>query len=127
MYVITKYNPEIHINLENGIYIFDNESATGKTRLSKFLKKLKAYGEPVDSFTYDDLLRGESLAKVLIPENKVILLDRYDLYKEKGHDLINRCAADSIILIDCKAPFLGSTEDQCCFINMMEDKIEVNE
>lgn len=127
MYVITKYSPEIYIELENGIYIFDNESATGKTRLSKFFKKLKAYGEPVDSFTYDDLLRGESLEKVLHSANRVILLDRYDLYKEKGHDLINACARDSIILIDCKTAFRGSTEDQSCFINMTEDKIEVSE
>lgn len=48
MYINKEYKPEISIALDNGIYVFDSESATGKTWLCKHLKKLKAYGEPVD-------------------------------------------------------------------------------
>ncbi len=125
MYINDEYNPTVKINLENGIYTFDAESATGKTRLCKHLKKLKAYGELVDSFTYDDLLRGDTLDKVLRAENKVIMLDRYDLYKSEGHELINRCAEHSIILIDCKSPFLGSPESEDCCITMTENWLEV--
>lgn len=125
MYMNTDYNPSITINLDNGIYIFNNESATGKTRLCKRLKDLKAYGEPVDSFTYNDLLRGIRLDSVLTPVNKVILLDRYDLYKTEGYDLINKCADNSIILIDCKTPFMGSLDIEDCFIEMGEDSIVV--
>ncbi len=125
MYVNTEYNPTVNINLENGIYTFDAESATGKTRLCKHLKKLKAYGEAVDSFTYDDLLRGDTLDKVLKAENKVIMLDRYELYKSEGHELINQCSAKSIILIDCKSAFLGSSDSEDCSIVMTEDSLEV--
>ena len=125
MYMNTEYNPNVIINLNNGIYIFDNEPATGKTRLCKHLKKLKAYGEPVDSFTYNDLLRGDKLDTVLIPDNKVILLDRYDMYRNDGHDLINECAKDSIILIACNTPFIGSLYSEICYIEMTEDSIEV--
>lgn len=125
MYVNAEYNPTVNINLENGIYTFDAESATGKTRLCKHLKTLNAYGEPVDSFTYNDLLRGDTLNNVLNSKNKVIMLDRYDLYKNEGHELINQCAENSIILIDCKSAFPGSSDSQDCFIEMAENSLEV--
>lgn len=127
MYVMDKYTPIVNIELENGIYVFDSESATGKTRLCKLLKNWKAYGEPVDAYTYNDFLKGYALNSVLTPNNKVILLDRYDLYKNEGHELINMCASKSVVLIDCKTPFLGGIDDKTCFIDMTEDKIEVTE
>ena len=86
----------INILLDNGIYVFDAESAIGKTWLCKQLKKLKAYGETVDAVTYNDLLAGMRLENVVKPQNKVVRLDRYDMYREDGYELINECAATSI-------------------------------
>ena len=61
------YGTIIDINLENGIYIFDNQSATGKTRLCKALRDCQKYGEPVASYTYDDKLLGIPIENILIP------------------------------------------------------------
>lgn len=126
MYKNDKFQPMIEINLENGIYIFDNESATGKTRLCKVLKTYQIYGEPVASFTYHDILLGNQVEKILIPNKyKVILLDRYDLYGVGPTDLFDKCAENSIILIDCKGEFLASRNDDWCLIKMTDSKIEV--
>ena len=126
MLKIDKYNVKVDIQLDNGVYIFDNESALGKTRLAKLLEKYQAYGEPVVSYTYNDKLRGIDIATVLQPKRfKVILLDRYDMYEGDGAELILKCAEDSIVLIDCKNDFSVTAEDEWCTINMEKDKIEV--
>ena len=39
MYYLDKYSVTIDIKLEPGIYVFDNQSATGKTRLAKLLSE----------------------------------------------------------------------------------------
>ena len=126
MYVNQEYNPNVNILLNNGIYVFDAESATGKTWLCKQLKKLKAYGEPVDAITYNDLLTRVRLENVVKPQNKVIMLDRYDMYREAGYELINNCETTSIVLIDCKSGFNGSRDTEMCFIDISENNIEVS-
>ncbi len=126
MYRIDKYNVLVDIQLNNGIYIFDNESGLGKTRLTKLFKKYQAYGEPVVAYTYNDKLIGVDIASVLNPQKyKVILLDRYDMYEGDGAELILKCAENSIILIDCKNDFSVTVDDEWCTINMEKDKIEV--
>ena len=65
MYSLNKYNVTINIELEPGIYVFDNQSATGKTRLAKLLSDYQAYGEPVIAYTYNDKLRGISITDFL--------------------------------------------------------------
>ena len=55
------YGTILDIDLPDGIYIFDNQSATGKTRLHKALRECQKYGEPVASYTYDDKLLGMSI------------------------------------------------------------------
>ena len=126
MYSINKYGTIIDVNLDNGIYIFDNASATGKTRLCKALRECQKYGEPVASYTYDDKLLDIPIGKVLVPNKyKVIMLDRYDMYEGYGAELIKECADNSVILIDCKGEFSVSNEDDWCMIEMTEDRIEV--
>lgn len=126
MFEIDSYAVKIKINLENGIYVFDNESATGKTRLCKLLKEYQAYGEAVASYTYNDKLLGRSISEIFIPDKyKVILLDRYDLYEGEGRELINECAKNTIILVDCKDKFTVTNEEDWCSIDMTSNKIEV--
>lgn len=126
MYRTDKYNTELVFNMENGLYIFDNQSATGKTRLCKVIRDYQKYGEPLASYTYDDYLLGMKIEDVLVPKKyKVIMLDRYDMYEGVGADLIKECAKDSIVLIDCKWNFTVSNEDETCFIEMGPYRIEV--
>lgn len=127
MFKLDKYLVKIEINLENGIYLFNNESSTGKTRLCKLFKEYQAYGEAVASYTYNDKLLGHSISDILKPNKfKVILLDRYDLYEGDGKELINKCAENTIILVDCKDNFTVTNDEEWCYINMEYNRIEVN-
>ena len=92
MIILNKYMPEIRIDLSEGLYVFDSQSATGKTRLRKELRKLQQYGESVASYSYEDYQLGMSIDSVLKPSRyKVILLDRYDLYNGEGAERIIAC------------------------------------
>lgn len=128
MYKLDKYLTKISIQLENGIYIFDNISASGKTRLYKVLRECQAYGEPVASYTYNDKLLGLPIESVLMPNKyKVIMLDRYDMYEGDGASLILKCAENSIILIDCKGDFTVTNLDEWCDIRLTDCGIEVTQ
>lgn len=126
MYYLDKYSVTIDIKLEPGIYVFDNQSATGKTRLAKLLSEYHAYKEPVVSYTYNDKLKGISLADYLKDnEPKVILLDRYDLYNGDYAETIMEYSNESVILIDCKSEVKNIADDDWCTIEMTQNKIEV--
>ena len=127
MFELTKYSTKIRINLENGIWVFDAQSATGKTRLSKLLKDLDALGEPVGSITYYDILRGDLTVESFLSREKyrVVLLDRYDMYSNLGHEAICACARRAIVLIACKQGYTGSRDDGVCFIETTADSINI--
>lgn len=95
----------ININLEPGIYMFDDFSSTGKTYLCKLLKKLRTFGYPVDGYNYDDYLRKISLKQLvgkLDGKIECLEIDRYVLYKEEFHDYIKELGKYCVVLIDCK-------------------------
>ncbi len=128
MYVSKSYVTQIKIDLPNGLWTFDSESATGKTRLFSCLRDLRLLGEPVVSFTYSDFALGFDLDTVLMSAprgTKVILLDRYDMYADKEHDAISEWAKHAIVLLDCKQGHSASADDNICFIEMTEDSIDV--
>lgn len=128
MYTNLKYKSQIVIELEPGIYTFEMESSTGKTRLCKELKKLQAYGEPVIGYTYNDKLSGISLEDMLKRNKcKVLMLDRYDMYEGDYADIINSVADSTIVMVDCKGEFTVTNKDIPCYISMTVDKIEVTE
>lgn len=128
MIFLEEYFPKIHINLENGLYVFDSQSALGKTRLRKELRKLQQYGMPVSSYSYEDYQLGIPIESILDSKKfNLILLDRYDMYKGTGIDLIKECAKKSIILIDCKGDLGFSAEYYWCTIEMTDRLIEVIE
>lgn len=128
MLVFNKYGTELVFNIENGLYIFDNETATGKTRLYKEIRENQKYGEPIASYSYDDKLLNIPIESVLIPNKyKVILLDRYDMYEGEGAELITECAKSSIVLIDCKGEFTVTNEDDWCTVEMTASRIEVTQ
>lgn len=126
MYELTGYDVDLSINLDNGIYVFYGESATGKTRLAKLLRAYGNAGEPVNSYTYADKQTGLPISTVLIPgKYRVIMIDRYDMYRGDGIDLMHECAKDTIILVDCKKDSLFTSITDWCSINMAERRIEV--
>lgn len=67
---------------------------------------LRGLGEPVDSYTVEDLRRGGiyqalTAADYTAWDLKVVLLDRYDLYTQKFDDEIYRLSKTCTVLIDC--------------------------
>ena len=123
---LSSYLPEIIIDLPNGIYLFNNESATGKTRLYMELKKNQKYGESVVSYSYDDYLLNIPIETIVIPNKyKVVMLDRYDMYNGIGKDLISACVDNTIVLIDCKKGLNFGVDYEFCYIEMTDKLIEV--
>ncbi len=127
MFHIEKGPVSIHVNLDNGVYVFDAESGTGKTRLKCVLDNLMGIDDRIVTYTYNDKIRGFKLKDILIPEKyELILLDRYDLYNGDCMDLIISCSENAIVLIDCKQPIINGPDNEgWCFIEMTEDSIEV--
>ena len=123
------YNISININLSNGIYTFFPMSGIGKSRLYSTIRsymadpKLNAY-----AVTYADLQRGENVDIEIDKRNpKLIIFDRYNLYKGQFLDTIKKYMNDAIILIDYKGiqDILNGLPDEQCYIDMTEDNIEV--
>lgn len=96
-----QYYPEINIELDNWIYVFSIESATGKTRLYKALKSVEQHGDVV-AYTYSDTITKLDLKNLVNEKTRVIILDRYDMYFNKFADVIEEYKDKAIVLIDCK-------------------------
>lgn len=118
---------DINIELNNGIYIFDNQAATGKTRLCSLIKEHTRYSDNAvaSAYTYNDKLDGYDISKVFKDEYKLIVLDRYDMYYGDGIEYIKKFRNKAIILIDCKQEFNLCEYDEICFIEMTHDSIKV--
>ena len=96
---------DITIDLENGVYIFDNESGTGKTFLCKQLKIRQVAGEPVVAYTNEEYVCGVKLRTVVdAVKPKVIFLDRVDLYGNDSEviDVAREYESKAVVLVDKK-------------------------
>lgn len=140
MYTNNNFRIKIDLQLNNGIYIFEGESATGKTRLFNELRNIQKYEQSenqdksIITYTYNDYLIYKISLQQAFDEYKesvkVIMLDRYDLYgTERDIERLMEISKWSIILIDCKQIelFSTSTIDKICFIEMTESSIKVTE
>ena len=126
MYKNNRYDVEINIDLENGIYVFDEKSATGKTSLCKELKELRKLGEPVIGYTYGDDKLGINLVDITSKiKPKVLMLDRYDMYNGTFNNKFTEWAKDTIVLIDCKGDLETEIYTDWCTIEMGPREIEV--
>ena len=123
-----KQSVDITINLDNGLYIMDLDSASGKTRLTNLIKLLEAYGEPVVGYTYNDYLENKyDFREYLDRKNpKVIILDRYDMYFKAYKDVLENWRNKAIVLVDSKSGFGLPQVDDLTYIEMTETSIEVN-
>ena len=126
MYVNDGYSTKIDIQLDNGLYEFSDESATGKTRLYKALRDMQRYGEPVLGYSYNDLQYGTDL-KSLLAQNKdikVLLIDRYDMFYEEYAEEVIKYSKNCIVMIDCKKG-IDFADTETCFIEMSDYCIKV--
>lgn len=117
--------PLIQINLENGIYLFDNKSGIGKTYLFKLLNVISSRTDFL-CLTLSNYFLVNDLVNVCKSRNvKVIILDRYDLYINQFSEELLQLKDNVIILVDCKHPDKLSFDSGNCGINFTEDKLEV--
>jgi hypothetical protein len=126
-YRYDKGSTKVNIDLDAGLYCFEMESATGKTRLYKRLKELQIQGEPVVSYSYNDYMYGVDLKELLgkHPEAKVVMVDRYDMFKGLYKDIIVERSKSSTVLIDYKANKYLDESEETCFIEMTANSITV--
>ncbi len=90
--IYTLRNFKIEIDLKPGIYLFERESATGKTYLYRKLRSLIELGENVFAVTYNYWINSkESYIKSLKNQlYDVVMFDRFNLYYENMDDLLLR-------------------------------------
>lgn len=126
MYLNDRYSTKIDIQLDNGLYEFSDESATGKTRLYKTLRDMQRYGEQVLGYSYNDLQYGTDLSSLLAQNKdiKVLLIDRYDMFYGEYAEEIIRCSKNCIVMIDCKQG-IAFADTETCFIEMSDYCINV--
>ena len=117
---------DISIEAENGIYVYFNESASGKTKLLNYTKPLVTIGKlKAKCITYDDVVNTNGQCLNNMDSADLILLDRVDLYKDKlnARDLEEK-SKNSIILIDCKSD-LPNIEHGYALIDHKKDRMVV--
>ncbi len=127
-YTLNKTDTKVNIDLENGIYVFNKEAATGKTRLLKLLSEKVSRPEIV-IYTYTDYLKGLTFDIAIQHKKnpKLVLIDRYDMYNGKFGKTIAGLENKAIVLIDCKTNLLVPIEcyPQVVHIQMMDTSIHV--
>lgn len=121
------YRTQIVVDAGLGIYIFDDESAIGKTRLYHELKSLQTAGEPVCAIRYDDGVPIQELERWTDErEMKVVMVDRYDMYNNKELDnLLEILCQKMSVLLDCKRGTAINYDDETVFMTMEVNRIEV--
>ena len=116
----------VNINLNNGVYQFDCDSATGKTRLYDVIKSYQYDGYNVTSYSYNDLQDGLDLEDVVNRiQPSLLMIDRYDMFPDMYHDVIEKFASKCIILIDSKEILSFGEYYLSCGIKMTPTDIEV--
>ena len=116
----------VSINLNNGVYQFDCESATGKTRLYDVIKSYQYDEYNVTSYSYNDLQDGLNLEDVVNRvQPSLLMIDRYDMFLDMYHDIIEKLSSKCIILIDSKEILSFGEYYLSCGIKMTPTNIEV--
>lgn len=126
MYKLSGLTTDVEIDLDNGVYTFDGDSATGKTFLLKTLIEYLLDKKPVIGFTYTDFIKGISLDDIFSKKHyDVVMFDRYDMYFNQFEDLIEKLGKESIVLIDSKEVPDFKEEPKACLIFLEKGKIQV--
>ena len=115
----------IRLQLNKGVYIFDCESATGKTYLWDMLRTLTSRDD-IRCISYPESKLLKSLYDIDNIENvNLIFLDRYDMYSPKYQEEIKQLASSCSILMDCKQCENYEGRVEYCTIKMTRDSLEL--
>ena len=115
---LDEYNIKVDVQLENGIYRFTNQSSTGKSYLYNTMSMYLKGKVPVFGINYTDYLKGVNLNKAVKNRARLVVLDRYDMYKGEFDREINELCKNGIVLIDCKSP--TSLKAIYCVIKLLD-------
>lgn len=121
---ISKYDVEIEICVGNGIWEFDSRSGTGKTYLCNTLKEYMLKGEPVLGYAYSDYKNGVDIDALLKSKPKLIMIDRYDQFKDALNEKLIKASKEAIVLVDYKRGMVCN-DVGFCDIELEPSKIRI--
>lgn len=114
---------EIDVHLNNGAYLLDNVSGTGKSYLYYLLRTCMTSGCMVWALTYDDIIQDGGVENVNIPDDmELYLFDRYGAYYGEFDNKIKELSEHSIVLVDCKLPIKYDIARTACSLLVLDDK-----
>lgn len=123
-------NIEVNIALEPGIYIFEQNSGTGKSYLCKLLHDLNKIGENVLSVTLDEWEENKSniINKITSNAYDVIMFDRFGLYADSAVDTVKGIdSTKCVVLIETKYKTGGLSGFYECSIKFDTERVLVSE
>lgn len=116
----------IEIDAEPGIYEFNNLDFSGKSWLCRLLKSGNKQGLPVNGYDYNDFKTGVDIKTVLNEKNKIVVLDRYTMYRGAGIEELKSLSGSTLVLIDNKIEYnYGRLDVDIVFIETENKKIKV--
>lgn len=116
-------NRKVKIDLEPGVYDFEASSASGKTLL---LKMIKSLGDSKKiALTYNDILLGIDLNKIIDSKPDILIFDRFDMYDEKANILVQLKDTGIIVLVDYKTQREFCDFDDTCWVTLTDNSLEV--
>lgn len=117
-------NRKVKIDLKSGVYDFETSSARGKTLLVKMIKTLGDSRKI--ALTYNDILLGIDLNKMIDRKPELIIFDRFDMYDEKADILVQLKDTGIIVLVDYKTQRKFCDFDDTCWVTLIENGLEVS-
>lgn len=110
------------IELEPGLYVTNKISSCGKTYLCEILKAYRNIGYRVNAFTYYDLRVLQLKDALNIEKYDLVFLDRYDMYKDLGHEYIKAFADNGgIVILDCKEELDIDYDYNICNVDIVNE------
>ena len=124
MIVLDELTDKVYINISQGLYLVDKESACGKTYMCSMLEKYRVRGYPVCSYTYSDVGKVDINNILDIEKYKLVFIDRYDMYKDiYNSNIIKFVERGGTVIIDCKESFKIQGKCKICFVEIKEPKV----
>ena len=78
------------------------------------------------ALTYNDILLGIDLNKMIDRKPELIIFDRFDMYDEKADILVQLKDTGIIVLVDYKTQRKFCDFDDTCWVTLTENGLEVS-
>ena len=94
--------------------------------MCRLLKSGNKQGLPVNGYDYSDFKAGVDIKTVLNEKNKIVVLDRYTMYRGAGIEELKSLSGSTLVLIDNKIDCnYGGLYVDLVFIETENKKIKV--